>query len=146
MLRYIGFDDGTVDDEGWLHTGDLGHLDADGYLFLDGRSKDIVIRGGENIACAHVEQHLLSHPSVIEAAVFGVPHDDLGEELAAAVTHRVGEPVDAEALRTHSAGALAYFEIPTLWQISDTPLPTLAGEKLDKKAIKAEYVASREKG
>ena len=146
MLRYIGFDDGTVDDEGWLHTGDLGHLDADGHLFLDGRSKDIVIRGGENIACAHVEQHLLSHPSVIEAAVFGVPHDDLGEELAAAVTHRVGEPVDAEALRTHSAGALAYFEIPTLWQISDTPLPTLAGEKLDKKAIKAEYVASREKG
>lgn len=142
MLGYIGIDDGTVDADGWLHTGDLGHLDEDGYLFLDGRSKDIVIRGGENIACVHVEQTLLSHPSITEAAVFGVPHDDLGEELAAAVTYRVGDPVDAETLRSHCTGTLAYFEIPTLWQIGDTPLPTLAGEKLDKKAIRAAFPAS----
>jgi acyl-CoA synthetase (AMP-forming)/AMP-acid ligase II len=146
MLGYIGLDDGTVDEQGWLHTGDLGHLDRDGYLYLDGRSKDIVIRGGENIACAHVEQRLLQHPSVVEAAVFGVPHDDLGEELVAAVTHRTGEPVAAEQLRVHCAAELAYFEVPTLWQISDTPLPTLAGEKLDKKAIKADYQAAHQKG
>ena len=142
MLGYLGMDDGTVDDEGWLHTGDLGHLDADGYLYLDGRSKDIVIRGGENIACVHVEQHLLKHPSVIEAAVFGVPHDDLGEELVAAVTCRVGQVVDAEALREHCVGQLAYFEIPSRWRITDVPLPTLAGEKLDKKTIKAEFLDS----
>jgi acyl-CoA synthetase (AMP-forming)/AMP-acid ligase II len=146
MLRYIGIDDGAIDAEGWLHTGDLGHRDDDGYLYLDGRSKDIVIRGGENIACAHVEQRLLSHPAVIEAAVFGVPHDDLGEELAAAITYRTGDSVDADALRAHCTGVLAYFEIPTLWQIGDTSLPTLAGEKLDKKAIKAAFLASLQKG
>ncbi|MFZ2177656.1 MAG: fatty acid--CoA ligase family protein, partial [Rhodococcus sp. (in: high G+C Gram-positive bacteria)] len=146
MLGYLGIDDGTVDDEGWLHTGDLGHVDDEGYLYLDGRSKDIVIRGGENIACAHVEQGLLSHPSVVEAAVFGVPHDDLGEELAAVVVHRAGEPVDAQALREHCKDTLAYFELPSLWQIGDTPLPTLAGEKADKKSIRAAFLESARKG
>jgi long-chain acyl-CoA synthetase len=146
MLRYVGIDDGTVDADGWLHTGDLGHLDDEGYLYLDGRSKDIVIRGGENIACAHVEARLLEHPSVLEAAVFGVPHDDLGEELAAAITHRRGQPVDAGELKEHCTGSVAYFEVPTLWQIGTTPLPTLAGEKLNKKAIKAAYLASQQNG
>ncbi|QTJ70335.1 AMP-binding protein (plasmid) [Rhodococcus sp. ZPP] len=141
MLGYLGIEDGTVDDAGWLHTGDLGHLD-DGYLFLDGRSKDIVIRGGENIACAHIEKTILGHPSVIEAAVFGVPHEDLGEELAAAVTHRVGEAITADELVAHCRKTLGYFEIPTHWQIDDRPLPTLAGEKLNKKAIKAAFVES----
>lgn len=146
MLRYIGIDDGTVDPEGWLHTGDLGHLDDDGYLFLDGRSKDIVIRGGENIACAHVEQGLLSHPAIVEAAAFGVPHDDLGEELAVAVTVRAGQSVTIDELKTHCRTTLAYFEVPTLWQIGETPLPTLAGEKLDKKTIKARFVDAHSKG
>lgn len=142
MLGYLGRDDGTVDSQGWLRTGDLGHLDSDGYLFLDGRSKDIVIRGGENIACAHVEQGLLSHPSVIEAAVFGVPDDDLGEQLVAAVTYRAGEPVSADDLVTHCRAHLAYFEVPAAWRIGVHPLPTLAGEKLDKKRIRSEFIAS----
>jgi acyl-CoA synthetase (AMP-forming)/AMP-acid ligase II len=146
MLRYIGIDDGSIDADGWLHTGDLGHLDDEGYLYLDGRSKDIVIRGGENIACAHVERRLLEHPSVLEAAVFGVPHDDLGEELAVSITHRFGEPVDVAELKKHCAAGLAYFEVPTLWQLGDTPLPTLAGEKLNKKAIRAAYLAARQNG
>ncbi|WP_082946089.1 class I adenylate-forming enzyme family protein [Mycobacterium sp. E1747] len=140
MLRYVGIDDGTIDADGWLHTGDLGHLDDEGYLYLDGRSKDIVIRGGENIACAHVERRLMSHPSVIEAAVFGVPHDDLGEELAARVTHRRGQPVSERQLSRYCAESLAYFEIPTRWQIGETPMPTLVGEKLDKKAVRAAYL------
>ncbi|MCR5980592.1 AMP-binding protein [Gordonia jinghuaiqii] len=140
MLGYLGIDDGTVDADGWLHTGDLGHLDADGYLFLDGRSKDIVIRGGENIACVHVEQALLSHPAVVEAAVFGIPHDDLGEELAAAITHRAGRPVTSEELVAHCRKTLAYFEVPSQWQIGEAPLPTLAGEKLNKKAIRATFI------
>lgn len=146
MSGYIGIDDGTVDTDGWLHTGDLGHLDEDGYLYLDGRSKDIVIRGGENIACAHVEQQLLRHPDVIEAAVFGIPHNDLGEELIAAVTHRPGQPVVPAELRAHCTQDLAYFEIPTRWLIGDSPLPTLVGEKIDKKAIRAAYLATAERG
>lgn len=143
MLGYLGLDDGTVTEDGWLHTADLGHINDEGYLFLDGRSKDIVIRGGENIACAHVEQALLSHPGVVEAAVFGVPHDDLGEELAAAVTHRHGAPVSVDELHQHCRATLAYFEVPTLWQVGDVPLPTVAGEKIDKEAVRAGFSGSR---
>jgi long-chain acyl-CoA synthetase len=141
MLGYSGLDDGTVDADGWLHTGDLGHLDEDGYLYLDGRSKDIVIRGGENIACAHVELALAAHPDVVEVAVFGVPHPELGEELAAVVVHRPGTgPTEAD-LRAHLGGILAYFEIPTRWRIRTERLPTLAGEKTDKKALRAQMLA-----
>ncbi|HWD05864.1 MAG TPA: class I adenylate-forming enzyme family protein [Kribbella sp.] len=138
MNGYLGLDDGTVDADGWLHTGDLGRLNDDGYLFLDGRSKDIVIRGGENIACAHVEHALLAHPDIVEAAAFGVPHEDLGEELAAAVTHRPGTAPTAEELRSFLRGRLAHFEVPTRWRIGDQPLPTLAGEKVDKKTLRNE--------
>ncbi|MPV90570.1 AMP-binding protein [Georgenia ruanii] len=144
MRGYLGLDDGTVTEDGWLRTGDLGHLNEKGYLFLDGRSKDIVIRGGENIACAHVEQTLLSHPGVVEAAVFGVPHEDLGETLVAAITHRAGVPVTPEELREHCRATLAYFEVPAMWAIDDEPLPTLAGEKIDKKAVRDAFLADRE--
>lgn len=138
MLGYLGGQDGTVDSDGWLRTGDLGRLNDDGYLFLEGRAKDIVIRGGENIACAHVEQALLTHPDIVEAAVFGLPHEDLGEELAAAVTHRAGRVPTEDELRTFLRERLAHFEVPTRWRIGGDPLPTLAGEKVDKKALRAE--------
>jgi acyl-CoA synthetase (AMP-forming)/AMP-acid ligase II len=137
MLGYLGINDDTIDAGGWLHTGDLGHLNDEGYLFLDGRSKDIVIRGGENIACAQVEQALLRHPAVIEVAVVGIPHEDLGEELAAAVTYGAGQQLTVEELREHCRGILAYFAIPTRWYITADPLPTIAGEKVDKKRIRA---------
>lgn len=143
MLGYLGLDDGTVDADGWLRTGDLGRLNEEGYLFLDGRSKDIVIRGGENIACAHVEQALLAHPDIVEAAAFGVSHEDLGEELAAAVTHRADSVPTPEDLRTFLRGRLAHFEIPTYWRIGGDPLPTLAGEKVDKKGLRAELERGR---
>ncbi len=140
MLGYVGIEDGPVDSEGWLHTGDLGHLNADGYLFIDGRSKDMVIRGGENIACPHVEEALLSHPDVVEAAAIGLPHPDLGEELAAVVVHRAGGPAPSEDdLIRHLQGVVAYFAIPTRWRIRAQPLPTIAGEKVDKKSLAAEF-------
>lgn len=137
MLGYCGAHDDTVDPDGWLHTGDLGRLDADGYLYLVGRAKDIVIRGGENIACAHVEATLLTHPQVIEAAAFGVPHSDLGEELVAVV--RLTGDATTEDLRVYLKERLAYFEIPSGWQVRTDPLPTLAGEKMDKKTLKATF-------
>ncbi|MFF2109394.1 class I adenylate-forming enzyme family protein [Rhodococcus koreensis] len=140
MLCYIGIDDDTVDSEGWLHTGDLGHINEKGYLFLDGRSKDIVIRGGENIACAHVEAALAAHPDVTEVAAIGLPHADLGEELAAIVVFRAGStPPTPDELREFLTGTLAYFAIPTRWQFRDVPLPTLAGEKVDKKTLVAQF-------
>lgn len=140
MLGYAGRDDGTVDADGWLHSGDLGHLDDDGYLYIDGRSKDMVIRGGENIACPQVEAALMSHPAVVEAAVFGIPHTDLGEELAAVVVHREGTaPPAVDALRAHLADEVASFAVPTAWRLTTTPLPTLAGEKIDKKTLAADF-------
>lgn len=140
MNGYVGIDDGTVDSDGWLHTGDLGHLNSDGYLFVDGRSKDVVIRGGENIACPHVEAALASHPAIAEVAAIGLPHPDLGEELAAVVVHRPATPAPTEdELRAHLDGVIAYFAIPTRWEIRTEPLPTLVGEKVDKKRLVAEF-------
>ncbi|NTY58600.1 class I adenylate-forming enzyme family protein [Mycolicibacterium sphagni] len=140
MNGYVGVDDGTLDDDGWLHTGDLGHLNGEGYLFIDGRAKDIVIRGGENISCGQVEAALSTHPAVVEVAAIGLPHPDLGEELAAVIVHRDGDTAPTEAeLRAHVIDALAYFAVPTRWHISTTALPTLAGEKIDKKSLAARF-------
>ena len=139
MNGYVGIDDGTVDDEGWLHTGDLGRL-LDGYLFIDGRAKDIVIRGGENIGCGQVEAALSSHPAVVEVAAIGLPHPDLGEELAAVIVHREADAAPtADQLRAHVSDVLAHFAIPTRWHISTLALPTLPGEKVDKKALAARF-------
>lgn len=135
MSGYLHGDDGTVDGDGWLHTGDLGRLDDEGYLYITGRSKDVVIRGGENIACPHVEAVLQGFPGVLEVAVFGLPHPDLGEELVATVVVRPGARVDLSALAKFAAGSLAYFSIPTRWHLQDDPLPTLATGKVDKRAL-----------
>ena len=140
MLGYLGIADGTIDSEGWLHTGDLGHLNADGYLFIDGRSKDMVIRGGENIACPHVEAALMRHPDVVDAAAIGLPHRDLGEELAAVVVCRTGDRAPTEEeLSRHMADEVAYFAVPTRWIIRTEPLPTVGTEKVDKRGLAEEF-------
>lgn len=142
MNGYVGIDDHTVDADGWLHSGDLGHLTDDGYLFIDGRSKDVVIRGGENIACPHVEAAIATHPAVVEVAALGIPHPDLGEELVAVVVHQAdATPPTSEDLVRHVTGALSYFAIPTRWEIRAQPLPTLAGEKVDKKSLARSFSA-----
>ena len=149
MNGYAGVDEAvnaaTVDADGWLHSGDLGHLTEDGYLHIDGRSKDMVIRGGENIACPHVESAIATHPAVVEVAALGVPHPDLGEELVAVVVHRAGvaPPTPAE-LAAHVTGALSSFAIPSRWEIRADPLPTLAGEKVDKKALARTFDGCRD--
>ena len=140
MLGYIGTVSEATDSDGWLRTGDVGHINDEGYVFIDGRSKDMVIRGGENIACPHVEAALLRHPDVVEAAAIGLPHPELGEELAAVVVHRAGVPAPtAKDLARHMAGEVAYFEIPTRWKIRTTPLPTVGTVKVDKKNLALEF-------
>ncbi len=98
--------------DGWLHTGDVGHLDAEGYLFLCGRKKDLIIRGGENIAPGEVENAILSHPDVVEAAVVGAADPIWGETVVAFVVPASGKAIDPAALRSHVAGRLAAFKVP----------------------------------
>jgi fatty-acyl-CoA synthase len=97
---------------GWLHTGDLGRLDEDGYLYIVGRKKDVIIRGGNNIHAADVEAVLLDHPQVREAAVVGVPHPVLGEDVAAAVVLVQDADITVDELRRHCAEHLADYKVP----------------------------------
>jgi acyl-CoA synthetase (AMP-forming)/AMP-acid ligase II len=134
MTRYIGVDESPIDADGWLHTGDLGHLDDDGRLWITGRAKDLIIRGGENIAPASVERALLAVTGVIEAAVVGVPHPDLGEEVCAFVVV-AGEGLTGDTLAQELRGQLASFAIPTEWHVGQEPLPTNQTGKVDKRAL-----------
>ena len=79
---------------GWFHTGDAGRIDEDGFVYVVDRIKDMVLRGGENVYCAEVEAAIFEHPDVADVAVFGLPHDRLGEEVVAAVIRREGATVD----------------------------------------------------
>ena len=98
---------------GWLRTGDLGHVDASGRLFISGRLKEIVNRGGEKISPREVDDALLNHPDVAQAATFGVPHPSLGEDLAAAVVRRAGSAPDESALRAFLFSRLSDFKVPS---------------------------------
>jgi len=140
MSGYWGETSTPIDAEGWVATGDLGRLDEEGYLFVVGRSKEVIIRGGENIASVHVEQSLLTHPDVIEAAVVALPHSDLGEEIGAALLLRPGAAPDIAGIRAHAAQSLARFEMPTRWWIRRTPLPTNATGKILRREIKIEWL------
>ncbi|MCV7411391.1 hypothetical protein AWC05_09315 [Mycobacterium florentinum] len=129
-----------IDDQGWLHTGDLGRLDAEGYLYIVGRSRDIIIRGGENIAPGHVEDRLLQHPSVRDVAVVALPHPTLGEEVGAAVVVRAGDEVDASDLRAFAATTLAHFEVPSRWWLGTEPLPLGSTGKVVKRELVERWV------
>ncbi|WP_028710754.1 class I adenylate-forming enzyme family protein [Paracoccus pantotrophus] len=135
MLGYYGNPDSPIDADGWLHTGDLGKLDDEGLLWITGRCKDIIIRGGENIAPAAVERALTGIPAVAEAAVLGVPHPDLGEEVAAFVVIREDAEATAETLSAELRRTLASFAVPSRWHIQYEPLPTNQTGKVERKAL-----------
>src|SRR5205814_10622536 len=116
----------AIDADGWLRTGDLGSLDADGYLQLVSRRTDLVIRGGENVYPAEVEQCLEAHPAVAEVAVVGLPHEDLGQEVAAIVVLKPGDALDTAELTAWLRTRIAYFKIPTRRLVSNEPLPRTA--------------------
>jgi len=128
--------------DGWVFTGDLGRLDADGFLYITGRAKDIVIRGGENISCPEVEHALYEHPAVFEAAVYGVPDERLGEALAATVMLREGQHVSVDTLKAHVAVRLAAYKVPAYFTLQSAQLPRLASGKIDKRTIQRAATAN----
>jgi len=126
--------------DGWVATGDVGYIDDEGFLYVVDRIKDMVIRGGENIYPIEVEGLLLAHPEVREAAVYGVPHDTWGEELAATVYADPG--VDADQLKSFLGSKLAAYKVPEYITFSDTPMAKNATGKLIKKEIRQDYLDS----
>ena len=129
-----------IDAGGWLHTADLGRLDAEGYLYIVGRSRDIIIRGGENVAPGHVEDRLLQHPAVRDVAVVALPHPTLGEEVGAAVVVRSDDEIDASDLRAFAAATLAHFEVPSRWWITTEPLPMNGTGKVVKRELVERWI------
>lgn len=119
----------------WLATGDIGRLDEDGYLFIDSRARDMILRSGENIYPVEIENRLDEHPGVRECAVVGVDHEELGQEVKAIVV-AAGDPhVDAETLGAFLGERLAPYKVPTVWEIRDEPLPRNAAGKVLKNVL-----------
>ena len=130
--------------DGWLRSGDLGRIDEEGFVFVEDRAKDMVLRAGENIYCAEVEAVIYEVESVHEAAVFGMPHARLGEEVAVALMPKKGQKIDVDGLLAHVASKLAKFKVPTVVEISNEPLPRNASGKILKKDIRDELVRRKE--
>ncbi len=119
----------AVDSAHWMHTGDLAVMDADGYLAITGRIKDMVIRGGENIYPREIEEFLYTHPDILDAQVIGVPDAKYGEELMVWVRLRPGaEALTAESLREFCHGQLAHYKVPRYVHIVDEFPMTVTGK------------------
>ena len=129
-------------DEGWFHSGDVARVDEEGFVFIVDRAKDMVIRGGENVYCSEVEAALFEHPAVTDAAVIGVPHQVLGEEVGAVVRLRAGASATVEELQDHVRERLAGFKVPAHIWVRDEELPRNPAGKVLKRALKEELVGS----
>ena len=129
--------------DGWLRSGDLGRIDDEGFVYVEDRAKDMVIRGGENIGCIEVESAIAEHPAVYESAVFGLPHERLGEELACAIYLKEGATLTADELTAFIGEHLAAFKVPTVVDIRDEMLPRSPQGKILKRLMRDEMAAER---
>ncbi|MBB0970044.1 AMP-binding protein [Dietzia aerolata] len=146
MLGYWNQPDKTaeaINDDGWMHTGDIGEMDSDGYVTITGRIKDMVIRGGENIYPREVEEFLYTHPDILDAQVIGVPDPKYGEELMAWVRLKPGrDDLTAEQVREFAAGKLARHKIPRYVHVVDEFPMTVTGKvrKVDMRESSIEIL------
>ena len=122
--------------DGWFHTGDLGRIDVEGNLYVVDRIKDMIIRGGENIYAAEIEAALFEHPDITEAAIIGIPHERLGEEVGAVVRLREGSSMTEQDVKDHVADRLATFKVPVRVWLLDTDLPRNASGKVLKRELR----------
>jgi long-chain acyl-CoA synthetase len=125
MKGYWGRDEATaaaIDDQGWFRTGDVGRMDEDGYLYIVDRKKDLVIRGGFNVYPREIEEVIYEHPAVREAAVIGIPHDTLGEEVGAAIVVKPGTEATPAELREFVKQRVAAYKYPRhVWFVHELP-------------------------
>ncbi len=140
MQGYLHNEKATAESirDGWLHTGDVGYVDADGYFYIVDRSKDMIIRGGENIYPREIEEVLYEHPDILEVAVIGVPHEVRGEEVLAVVAPKPGATLDAEQLKEWAGERLARFKAPRAYEIRDE-LPKTPTGKISKPPLREEF-------
>ena len=124
--------------DGWMKTGDVAYIDDEGYLYIVDRIKDLVIRGGENIGCGEVEAALLEHPEILEASVYAVPDERLGEEVGA--TFYSQDDLDESELQQFLSQRLAKFKIPRYLHSQRVPLPRTASGKILKREIREQAV------
>ncbi|MCE7982750.1 MAG: long-chain-fatty-acid--CoA ligase [Caldilinea sp. CFX5] len=130
---------------GWLHTGDAGRMDEDGFIYIVDRLKDVIITGGENVYSAEVENVLYRHPAVAMCAVIGIPNEQWGEQVHAVVVPREGQTLTAEDLMVYCKGQIAGFKLPRSFEIRTDPLPISAVGKIQKAKLRAPYWAERER-
>jgi long-chain acyl-CoA synthetase len=129
--------------DGWLFTGDLARMDEDRYIYIVDRKKELIIRGGYNVYPREIEEVLYQIPDIVEAAVFGVPHEDLGEEVAAAVFLREGSTMDATAIQGYVKERVAPYKYPRILKLSKEPFPKTGSGKILKKEVKKGYPSLR---
>jgi len=134
----------AIDAARWMHTGDIGVMDADGYVSVTGRIKDMVIRGGENIYPREIEEFLYTHPDILDAQVVGVPDEKYGEELMVWIKMREGaEPLDADSLREYCTGKLAHYKIPRYVHVVDEFPMTVTGKirKVEMRQLSVDLIS-----
>jgi len=138
---YWGRPDATAETvrDGWLHTGDIGYFDDEGFLYVVDRAKDMILRGGENVYCVEIENCLADHPLIDEAAVIGVADPELGERVKAVVRLVPGSSLSEEEIKTHVASHLASFKVPELVAFTNDPLPRNAAGKLMKNELRTSF-------
>jgi long-chain acyl-CoA synthetase len=126
--------------DGWFDTGDIARIDEDGFVFIVDRAKDMVLRGGENVYCSEVETAIYQHDDVAEAAVFGIPDERLGEEVAAVVVPHPGSMLDEDTLRDFLAERIAKHKIPARFWFRSEQIPRNASGKFLKRELRSELV------
>ncbi|MCG8535844.1 MAG: long-chain-fatty-acid--CoA ligase [Pseudomonadales bacterium] len=148
MLGYWGMEQASAETlrNGWLHTGDLGYMDEDGFVFIVDRSKDMIISGGENIFSVEVEGAIYSHPAVQECAVVGIPHDEWGETVHAIVVLCEGHTLKEDELLVHCRERIAGYKLPRSVEFRSEPLPISGAGKILKNELRAPYWQQKVRG
>ena len=130
---------------GWMHTGDAGYMDQDGFVFIVDRLKDMIITGGENVYSIEVENVLYRHPAVAMCAVIGIPHEVWGEQVHAVIIPREGETITAAEIIEFCKGKIAGYKQPRSIEIRTEPLPISGAGKIQKAKLRAPYWQQRER-